>query len=130
MAKNDLSICTGTHHAQVLPQTVALAALDFIQNIACPAVSLDLPKCHPNFIIYMDQTPVYFLMHPTKSVDKIGTWTVNIHIAKNARQRATVAVGFTVSVKVIIIPPGCTLLMQPVNISYNKPFKGLIRNKY
>ena len=33
-------------------------------------------------------------------------------------------------VKVIIIPPGCTLLMKPVNIGYNKPFKRLIRNKY
>ncbi len=54
-------------------------------------------------------------MHPTKSVDKIGTWTVNIHIAKNARQRATVAVGFTVSgiqLKSLIIFKGKFLFMS------------------
>ena len=33
-------------------------------------------------------------------------------------------------VEVIIIPPGCTGVTQPVDIGYNKPFKGLVRNKY
>ena len=33
-------------------------------------------------------------------------------------------------VEVIIIPPGCTGLTQPVDVGYNKPFKGLIRDKY
>ncbi len=33
-------------------------------------------------------------------------------------------------VEVIIIPPGCTSVVQPVDIGYNKPFKGLVRDKY
>ncbi len=97
MAKNDLSIRTGTHQAQVLPQTVLSTALDFMETIARPAVSPDLPYRHPDFIINMDQTPVYFSMHPTKSIDKIGTRTINIRVAKNANMRATVAVCFTAS---------------------------------
>jgi hypothetical protein len=32
--------------------------------------------------------------------------------------------------EVIIIPPGCTGLTQPVDVGYNKPFKGLVRDKY
>ena len=32
--------------------------------------------------------------------------------------------------KVIIIPPGCTGLTQPVDVGYNKPFKNLVRDKY
>ena len=33
-------------------------------------------------------------------------------------------------VEVIIIPPGCTGITQPVDIRYNKPFKGLVRDQY
>ena len=33
-------------------------------------------------------------------------------------------------VEVIIIPPGCTGVTQPVDIGYNKPFKGLVRDRY
>ena len=33
-------------------------------------------------------------------------------------------------VEVIIIPPGCTSVTQPVDIGYNKPFKGLVRDQY
>ena len=32
--------------------------------------------------------------------------------------------------EVIIIPPGCTGLTQPVDVGYNKPFKNLVRDKY
>ena len=31
------------------------------------------------------------------------------------------------SIKVIMIPPGCTGVTQPVDIGYIKPFKGLVR---
>ena len=33
-------------------------------------------------------------------------------------------------VEVIILPPGCTSITQPVDIGYNKPFKGLVRDQY
>ena len=110
MAKVGLTIRTGTHQAQALPQTVTSAAQDFIINIARPAVSQQYR--HPDFIINMDQTPVFFSMHPTKSVDKIGSKTINIRIAKNAGQRATVAVSFTASgiqLKLLIIFKGTSL---------------------
>ena len=33
-------------------------------------------------------------------------------------------------VEVIIIPPGCTGLTQPVDVEYNKPFKDHVRDLY
>lgn len=33
-------------------------------------------------------------------------------------------------VEVVIIPPGCTGVTQPVDIGYNKPFKGLVQDRY
>ncbi len=33
-------------------------------------------------------------------------------------------------VQVIIIPPGCTGLTQPVDVGYNKPFKNCVRDYY
>ncbi len=94
-SKVGLTTRTDTHQAQALPQTVLLTALDFIVNIARPAVSWEYR--HPDFIMNMDETPVYFSMHPTKSVEKISMKTVNIRIAKNTGQRATVAFGITAS---------------------------------
>jgi hypothetical protein len=31
---------------------------------------------------------------------------------------------------IIIIPPGCTGVTQPVDVGYNKPFKNHVRDKY
>jgi hypothetical protein len=33
-------------------------------------------------------------------------------------------------VEVVMIPPHCTGVVQPVDVGYNKPFKGLIRDQY
>ena len=33
-------------------------------------------------------------------------------------------------VEVIIIPPGCTGLTQPVDVGYNKPFKNRVQDHY
>ena len=95
IGRNDLSLRTGTHQAQAPPQTVSSAAEDFIVNIARPTINLLYRD--RRYIINMDQTPVFFSMHPLRSVDKIGTRTVNIRITKNGSQRATVAVCFTAS---------------------------------
>ena len=40
MARNGLVICAGTHQAQEAPEVTMSAAMDFIHNIARPAVSL------------------------------------------------------------------------------------------
>ena len=118
MAKNDLSIRTGTHQAQAPPQTVSSAAEDFMVNIAHPAVNQSYREC--DFIINMDQTPVFFSMHPSRSVDKIGARTINIRIAKNGSQRATVAVCFTASghqLKSLVIFKGkCFYLARVLNL--------------
>jgi hypothetical protein len=114
MAKVGLTIRTGTHQAQELPQTILAAASDFIVNIACPAVSHSYR--HPDFIMNMDETTVYFSMHPTNSVEKVGAKTINIRNAKNAGQRATVAVGFTASgiqLKSLVIFKG-----KPIRVPY------------
>ena len=95
MARNHLTIRTGTHQAQAPPETVSSAAEDFMVNIARPAVNQSYRD--RRFIINMDQTPVFFSMHPSRSVDTIGSRTVNIRIAKDGSQRATVAVCFTAS---------------------------------
>ncbi len=95
MAKVGLTIRTGTHQAQAFPHTVFWTTLDFIVNIACPTVSQGYH--HPDFIMNMDETPVYFSIHHMKSVEKIGSKTVNICIAKNAGMHATMAVDFTAS---------------------------------
>jgi hypothetical protein len=61
----------------------------------------------------MEITPVLFL--DSFGVHKMGS----VHRAIN-----------DCGCEVIIIPPGCTGLTQPVDVGYNKPFKGLIRDKY
>lgn len=43
----------------------------------------------------MDQTPVFFSMHATKTVAVVGEKTIHIRAAKQGSQHATVAVTFT-----------------------------------
>ena len=58
---------------------------------------LQRPECDLRWIINMDQTPVFFSMHPKKT----GC--------------------------VIHIPGSCTGLVQPLDVGYNKSFKTHIR---
>ena len=93
MARGGLVIRAGTHQAQEAPEVTMSAAMDFIHNIARPAVSLMYHD--KRYIINMDQTPVFFSMHATCTVEKKGSKTVHIRIAKNGSQRVTIAVCFT-----------------------------------
>ena len=68
MAHNGLVIRAGTHQAQEAPEVTMSAAMDFIHNIAHPAVSLMYRD--KRYIINMDQTPVFFSMHATHTVKK------------------------------------------------------------
>jgi hypothetical protein len=61
----------------------------------------------------LEITPVLFL--DSFGIHKMGS----VHCAIN-----------DCGCEVIIIPPGCTGLTQPVDVGYNKPFKGLICDKY
>ncbi len=73
----------------------ASEALDFIAHIARPSVDPSLRHRNKQFIINMDQTPVFFSMHATKTVAVVGEKTIHIRAAKQGSQHATVAVTFT-----------------------------------
>jgi hypothetical protein len=69
MAKNDLWIRAGTHLAQAPPLTITSAVVDFIINMARPAVNPVLSYRDLKFIINMDQTPVFFpCIPPSQSI--------------------------------------------------------------
>ncbi len=53
------------------------------------------PERDLHFIINMVQTPVYFSMHPTRTLDVLGTKTVVIRTTTNDTKRATVALSIT-----------------------------------
>ncbi len=69
MRKNNLTLRAGTHQAQAPPYTAIMASANFIVNVIQPAVSLAQPHHHKDFIINMDQTPVFFwcmLLNPLR----------------------------------------------------------------
>ena len=53
MAKNWLTICTGTHKAQEDPQLTVTKAVDFIDHVALPSGDPSFCHCNKEFIINM-----------------------------------------------------------------------------
>ncbi len=53
------------------------------------------PEHDLHFIINMDQTPVYFLMHPTRTLDVLCKKTIAIQTTTNNTKCATVALTIT-----------------------------------
>jgi len=49
------------------------------------------PSRDKKYIINMDQTPVYFLMNPSKTLDFIGTKTIHIRVMAGASMHITLA---------------------------------------
>ena len=82
----------GTKESQRPPHEVAGEVLDFIENARARLIRRD-----PRFIINMDQTPVYFLMHLKKTLSKIGLRTVPILMSTNDTPRVTVVATITAS---------------------------------
>ena len=60
MTQNRLTVRAGTHQAQADPEQTTSQVLDFILNIARPAILPGLPSRDRRFILNMDQTPVFF----------------------------------------------------------------------
>jgi len=54
---------------------------------------------HQDFILNMDQTPVYQAMDVGRTIDVVGARTVNLRTSANDSQRVTVAVTITASGK-------------------------------
>ena len=87
-----------THVATVDPINSHGEAEEFMEYVR-PLVNG--PHRHPDFIINMDQTPVWFTYDRPKTLDLIGTKTVNVRKSTNDTKRATLALTVTASGKVL-----------------------------
>ena len=96
LAKNQLTHRVATHKAQRDPREVEKEALDFLEYIRPRLEGLHRS---PDYIINMDQTPVYHAMCSGRTIDHVGSRTVNLHALKGSAdsKRVTVAVCITAS---------------------------------
>ena len=75
----------------------------WIENILKPYVATAPPGIMP--LLFLDSYGVHKMGSVQRTINDLG-------------------------VEVVIIPPGCTGITQPVDVGYNKPFKNLVRDKY
>ena len=76
-----------------LPQDVLERAQSFLHHEIRPIVAT-LPK---HFVINMDQTPVYYSMHPTRTLELSGRRTITIRSSSQGSTRATISVSVLAS---------------------------------
>jgi hypothetical protein len=96
LARNQLTHRVATHKAQRCPGEVLDKALAYLE-VQAPRVN---DSCHhQDFILNMDQTPIYQAMDEGRTIDVVGTRTVNLRTSANDSQRVTVAVTITASGK-------------------------------
>ena len=69
LKKNNIVYRIGTHVSQKAPELAAADAADFVKTIR---PFLHGPSRHPSFILNMDQTPVYYSMHETRTLATKG----------------------------------------------------------
>lgn len=89
---NKVVIRRSTHEAQSAPAKKQGEALEYIARIQ-PIVNAR--NRDPRFVINMDQTPVYFSMTPTTTLNIRGARTVNIRSSSGSTMRVTVALTVT-----------------------------------
>jgi hypothetical protein len=82
----------GTKVSQHPPAEAIQEAMEFQQFIKPMLLG---PERDLHFIINMDQTPVYFLMHPTRMLEVLGKITVAIRTTLSDTKHATVALTIT-----------------------------------
>ena len=92
LKKQSLVYRMGTKVSQRLPAEVSQEATEFQEFIRPMLLG---PERSPHWIINMDQTPVFFSMHPKKTLEILGTKTVVIRTSTNDTKRATVALTIT-----------------------------------
>jgi hypothetical protein len=112
MTKHRLVHRMATHKAQCHPSKVQGEALQFLDYI-CPI--LQERNRDPDYIINMDQTPVFHAMDFRTTIDRVGARTVNLRTFASDSKRVTVAVTVTASgrrVKQMVVfkgwPPSST----------------------
>jgi len=84
----------GTHESQKHPSESINEGTDFMVMIR---EVVSQPNRSQHFIINMDQTPVYFTMHPKKTIEKKGKRIVNLRKSTGDTKRATFAMCVTAS---------------------------------
>jgi transposase-like protein len=125
---NKVVIRRATHEAQSAPAKKIAEALEHIARIQ-PIVNA--PNRDPRFVINMDQTPVYFSMEPTTTLDIRGARTVNIRSSSGSTMRVTVALTVTAAgtlLKNLLIFKGETS-DKGINPIENELKKLMTRNK-
>jgi hypothetical protein len=96
LARNQLTHRVATHKAHHCPGEVRDEALAHLE-VQVPRVN---DSCHhQDFIMNMDQTPVYQAMDEGRTIDVVGARSVNLRTSANDSQRVTVAVTITASGK-------------------------------
>ena len=96
LQRNQLTHCVATHKAQRCPGEVRDEAHAHLE-VQVPR--LNDPPRHQDWIMNMDQTPVYQSMDEGRTIDMVGARTVNLRTSANDSQRVTVAVTITASGK-------------------------------
>ena len=92
LKKYSLVYHMGTKVSQRSPSEVGEEATEFQEFIRPMLLG---PERSLHWIIKMDQTPVFFSMHPKKTLEILGTKTVVIRTSTNEPRRATVALTIT-----------------------------------
>ena len=92
--KNDLVMRSTTRKSQATPQQAKQEALDFILSMRPRVMGRD-----QDFIINMDQTPVWFSLEPTCTLDKRGVHTVHGRKSTGDTRRVTFMATITASGK-------------------------------
>ena len=84
--KNCVGLRRVTHTSQINPQETAEAALDWV-TLMRPIVAA--PNVQKQWIINMDQTPIWLSMHPQVSLNLIGATSVNGRCSGDSGSRFT-----------------------------------------
>jgi hypothetical protein len=92
MMKHRLVHRMATHKAQCHPSEVEGKALQFLGYIR---PILQEQNRDPDYIINMDQTPVFHAMDFCTTIDRVGARTVNLRTSASDSKRVTVAVTVT-----------------------------------
>ena len=93
-----ITIRAATHESQRAPEEVKGEALDFI-SIMRPLVAA--PNRHQDFVINMDQTPIFFTMTPSTTLEPVGGRSVHVRSSTSSTMRVTAAVTVTASGKIL-----------------------------
>jgi membrane-bound inhibitor of C-type lysozyme len=94
LVKNGLTHRVATHKAQRAPGEVRVEALSHLE-VQVPRAND--PSRHQDFVLNMDQTPVYHAMDQDVTIDFVGARTINMRSTANDGQRVTVAVTIAAS---------------------------------